>query len=105
MNDFCHFLENDNHSRMLRCSVGVNFASVGPARELCKSCSLSNFGNVPQCPHIEVYTFLAKDSKGARMIQAEFECFADPSLPAEERCQNCPNTENIETWTNEGESV
>ena len=105
MNDFCHFLENDLHGRMLRCGVGVNFASVGPARERCKSCSLSNLGNVPLCPHIEVYTFLSKDSPGSQVVVVEYECFADPSLPSEERCQNCPNTKNIETWTSEGESV
>jgi hypothetical protein len=105
MNDFCRFLENDLHSQMLRCGAGVNFSSVGTSRELCQTCSLSNLGNVPLCPHIEVYTFLSKDSTGAWLIQAEFECFADPSLPSEERCQNCPNTKNIETWTSEGESV
>jgi len=105
MNDFCHFLENDLHSQMLRCGAGVNFVSVGPARELCKSCSLSNLGNVPVCPHVDVHTFLSKGSSSSQVAVAKYECFADPSLPTEERCQNCPQTKNIETWTSEGESV
>ena len=105
MNDFCHFLENDNHSRMLRCGAGVNFVSVGPARERCRSCPLSNLGDIPLCPHIEVYTFLSNDSSCAQMVVAEYECFADTSLPAEERCHHCPHPKPIETWTSEGESV
>jgi hypothetical protein len=105
MNDFCRFLENDLHSRMLRCGAGVNFASVGTSRELCKTCSLSNLGNGPLCPHLEMYTFLSKDSSGGHIVVAEYECFADPSLPAEERCHHCPHPKNIETWASEGKPL
>lgn len=105
MKTFCHFLEDDLRGGYPRCTAGVNFASVGPSRALCRVCPLSDLGNVPLCPNVEVYTFLSKDSIGAQVIDAEFECFADPALPAEECSPCCPYPEIIEAPTSVGLSI
>jgi len=91
MKTFCHFLEDGSPGQSQRCVAGVNFASVGRSRSLCRVCALSDLGNIPLCPNIQVYTFLSKDSSGDQVIKVEVKCLAGPTLPAEERCQRCPH--------------
>jgi len=105
MKTFCHFLEDGSPGQSQRCGAGVNFVSVGPSRSLCRTCAWSDMGNIPLCPNLEVYTFLSKDSSGDQVIKVEFECFADDTLPAEERCQHCPHPELVEVRTSDEVSI
>ncbi len=89
MNDFCPFLEDEHLLEGKRCTAGVNFASVGPDRKLCRLCPLSDLGTLPLCPNIEVFTFTRNSPEGI-FIEAEFGCLAN-DLPTEERCQSCPD--------------
>ena len=89
MNDFCPFLEDEHLMEVKRCTAGVNFASVGPNRALCRLCRLSDLSTLPLCPNVEVYTYVHNSPEGGFM-DIEFDCLAD-DLPAEARCQSCPD--------------
>ena len=94
---FCQFLKEDSLSPHPICTAGINFASVGPSRALCRVCPLAELGDDPLCPNAEVYTYLSEDSTGAHVIRVEFACWADST---EERCPLCPDTMIIEDPTN-----
>lgn len=101
MKTYCHFLEDNLPGLSPICTAGVNFASVGSSRECCRVCPFSDQGNLPLCPNLDVYTFLSKDSTGAQVIDAQFECFAEPTAPIDERCPSCPQLMVIETRTSD----
>ncbi len=93
MNDFCPFLEDEHLLEGKRCTAGVNFASVGPNRALCRLCQLSDLGTLPLCPNVEVFTFIRNSPEGI-FIEAEFDCLANDLQP-EERCQSCPDRSGL----------
>jgi len=90
MKDFCLFLDERYPYRGKCCDAGVNFASVGEDRALCRVCPLAEMEEQPLCPNAEVYTFLEHNASSVT-IQVEFFCMEEMNLPAEKRCQNCPD--------------
>lgn len=91
MKGSCQFLEPAVFDRELRCAAGVNFASVGPQREVCRVCPLAELGDLPLCPNVDVYTYLKGNSATAVEVKVEFACLADAATPAEARCARCPD--------------
>ena len=89
MKDSCQFLEPAVFARELRCAAGVNFASVGPDREVCRVCPLAELGDLPLCLNVDVYTYLKGNSAAA--VEGEFACLTDAATPPEARCARCPD--------------
>lgn len=89
MKTFCEFLGKDR-SGALRCKVGLNFASVGSERALCRTCPLADLGDTPLCPNADVYTSLQRDSTGAFIVRTTTDCSLPVNAPAEARCTACP---------------
>jgi hypothetical protein len=89
LKDFCLFLEDDPFMEGKMCSAGVNFANVGPDRAICRLCKLSNLGDVPLCPNVEVYTYYCNSTEGA-FVEVDFYCQANDLQP-QARCQSCPD--------------
>ena len=90
MKDFCPFLDERCPDRGKCCDAGVNFASVGEDRALCRVCPLAEMDEQSLCPNAEVYTFL-KHNASSVTIHVEFFCMEEMNLPAEKRCRNCPD--------------
>jgi len=90
----CLFLESNRRKWWLpsyRCAVGVNFLSVGPRRELCRTCPIADWGQALACEHLEVYTFLRTSPQGTPSIQVQMECRRPRgAFPDSERCAICP---------------
>jgi len=74
-----------------RCAVGVNFCSVGPERQLCRTCPIADWGQVLQCEHLDVYTSLRPDAQGKHSVQVKMECHQPRGMLSDsERCAICP---------------
>lgn len=90
----CPFLESNRKKQWLpryACAMGINFYSVGPERELCRTCPIAEWGHTLTCEHLEVYTFLRINGHGEPSIRAEMECRQPRSaLSDEARCAICP---------------
>jgi hypothetical protein len=87
----CHFLKPDLLAHGLRCTAGVNFASVGPDREVCRVCPLADLGDLPLCPNVDVYTHLAWCASATARVEVEFSCLVDSAAPTEGHCARCPD--------------
>jgi len=91
MKDYCRFLRTDFRSKdELFCTVGVNFAAVGPDRAICRVCSLSELGKLPLCPNVNIYTYLRAGPSGVTEVGVKFDCLAGTEMLAEARCDHCP---------------
>lgn len=73
------------------CGAGVNFYWVGQDRELCEVCSIASLGGLPDCGHLDAYTWLEGYSDRAPFVRAEMFCglTGDP-LPSLLHCARCP---------------
>ena len=89
----CPFLE---HRRYLqangtpRCGVGINFYAVGQDHEFCRACSMTSLGRLPDCRHLDAYTWLEGYPGGAPHVKVELFCglTGDP-LPNLFPCARC----------------
>jgi len=93
LND-CPFLESSPRwpgDALYRCSVGVNFYSVGPERELCRTCPIAELGDELLCDHLEVFTFHYRDAEGHPAVRVEMECRVPETRSGNfPRCPICP---------------
>ncbi len=90
MCDSCPFLERKPGKQgLLCCAAGVNFYTVGQARELCRLCPLSAGDWTPTCEFLEVYTFLHVE-KGQQRIEVRLDCRLPEGEAAQSRCAACP---------------
>ncbi len=90
MCDSCPFLERKPGKQgLLCCTAGVNFYTVGQARELCRLCPLSAGDWTPTCEFLEVYTFLHVE-KGQQRIEIRLDCRLPEGEAAQSRCAACP---------------
>jgi len=93
MKAFCHFLERGMADELC-CAAGVNFYSVGRAREMCHTCPLADLGDGPLCEHLEVYTCRERH-RGYWVTRAEVECVLGERVPDGSRCPTCPGSERV----------
>jgi hypothetical protein len=97
MEGYCPFLETEPRRQGASrycCAVGVNFYSVGEARELCRTCPIAHLGDALLCEHLDVYAFLQISREGKRSIQMEMECrLGAGQVPDSVRCDICPAIE------------
>jgi hypothetical protein len=91
MNDFCQFLELDAATHRQRCAAGINFVFVGPNRALCRNCPLAELGDIPFCPHADVYVYLRKGHASTAEVEVRFACGVSDAARAETLCANCPS--------------
>jgi polyhydroxyalkanoate synthesis regulator phasin len=100
MEKYCPFLETGPRwqgGSLYRCTVGVNFCSVGERRELCRICPIADLGQALLCEHLDVYTFLQVDAEGGQSIRVEMECRAPEDEPVGFcRCEICPKKRAME---------
>ena len=88
MKDYCQFPKLEQPG--LRCMAGINFASVGPDRALCRVCPLADLGDVALCKHADVCTTLRKDKSGAPLIEVSVWCAPGNSTTDDAaRCARC----------------
>jgi hypothetical protein len=90
MRDFCQFLKPERFACGLRCTAGINFASVGQDRATCRVCPLAELGDLPLCPNVEVYTYLKGGASTTARVEVEFACLADAATRAAAQCVLCP---------------
>ena len=90
MRDFCQFLKPKLFANGLRCTAGINFASVGPDRATCRVCPLAELGDLPLCPNVEVYTYLKGGVSTTARVEVESACLADAATRAAAQCALCP---------------
>jgi len=93
MKSDCPFLEHRRHPQVgtiARCSVGLNFYAVGQDRDLCQACSIAFQGRLPDCGHLDAYTWLEGYPGGAPFVSVELFCGlnGDP-LPGLLSCASC----------------
>lgn len=93
MADFCQYLKPERFGYGLRCAAGVNFASVGQDRAVCRVCPLAQLGNVPLCPNLEVYTYLQGGFSNTTRVDVECACLTDATTRAAAQCVQCPERE------------
>lgn len=98
MKEDCPFLETGPRRQgdsLYRCAVGVNFYSVGPERELCRTCPIAHLGDALLCEHLDVYTFLQVNGEGKRSVRVEMECrLGAAQVPDSVRCDICPEMQD-----------
>ena len=98
MEKHCPFLETRPRRQgdsLYCCAVGVNFYSVGPERELCRTCPIAHLGDALLCEHLDVYTFLQVNREGKRSVQVKMECcLGAGSVPDSVRCDICPEMQD-----------
>ena len=90
MKDYCRYLRVDFRREDKFCTAGVNFTSVGPDRAGCRVCPLSDLGELPLCPNVKIYTYLRAGPSGVTEVGVKFDCLAGTEMPAEARCDHCP---------------
>ena len=98
MEKYCPFLETEPRRQgdsLYRCAVGVNFYSVGPERELCRTCPIAHLGDALLCEHLDVYTFLQVNGERKRSVRVEMECrLGAGQVPDSVRCDICPEMQD-----------
>jgi hypothetical protein len=99
MEGYCPFLETEPRRQGASrycCAVGVNFYSVGEARELCRTCPIAHLGDALLCEHLDVYAFLRVNREGKQSVQVEMECrLGAAQVPDSARCDICPAMQNV----------
>jgi hypothetical protein len=89
----CRFLERRRYPQAgstPQCGVGINFYAVGQDRELCQACSIASQGRLPDCGHLDAYTWLEGYSGGAPIVRVEMFCgLTDDPLPNLLHCAYC----------------
>lgn len=99
--DSCRFLERRPGVQSLTCcAVGVNFCSVGQARELCRLCPLFDEDWTPTCEFLEVYTYLRVEKRQQR-IEVRFDCWLPEGEVTQSRCAACPAASTLVPRGNE----
>ena len=89
MCDDCPFLESKPGKQgLLCCAAGVNFYSVGQARELCQLCPFFDGRWTLSCEFIEIYTFLRTEN-GQQRIDVRFDCWLPEDEAIQPRCASC----------------
>jgi len=90
MYDRCPFLgRKPSQQGLPYCMAGVDFYTVGQARELCQLCPLADGGWTPTCEFLEVHTYLRVDEKQPR-IEVRFDCRLPEGEATQPRCAACP---------------
>jgi hypothetical protein len=94
MKNDCPFLEplrRPQAGSTTLCGAGVNFYAVGHDRELCQACSLASLGRLPDCGHLDAYSWLEGYPGGAPFIRVELFCgLTGDLLPNLLHCACCP---------------
>jgi hypothetical protein len=89
----CPFLEQRCHPKagnIPQCGVGINFYTVGQDRELCQACSMASLGRLPDCGHLDAYSWLEGYPGGAPFVRVELFCgLSDDPLDNLLHCACC----------------
>lgn len=73
------------------CAAAVNFYDVGKDRERCRACAIAAMGRVPDCEHLDAFTWLERRPDGTPFVRIELLCdLAEDPLPDLRRCARCP---------------
>ena len=73
------------------CAAGISFYPVGKDRERCKVCSVASLGRLPDCGHLDAYTWLEGCPGGAPFVRVELFCgLTGDLLPNLLHCARCP---------------
>lgn len=90
----CPFLEHRRHPQggsTAQCGAGINFYAVGQNGELCQACSIASLGGLPDCGHLDAYTWMEGYPGGAPFVRVELFCgLTDDPLPNLLHCACCP---------------
>jgi|GEM_PF-4201496 len=97
MKDFCQFLRfRSTHEPV--CAAGINFYSVGEAREICRVCPLAGLGDAPICEDLDVLVY--QDWRlGSYAIRVEVSRYDEDDASYGDHCSNRPGLEDLTITT------
>lgn len=73
------------------CAAAVNLHTVGTDKEFRRACAVAALGRLPDCEHLDAYTWLETDSDGTPFVRIELLCArAEDPLPDLGCYAHCP---------------